>query len=165
MMGKVIDAMIGYYAGDILRINHFLKVYALAKSIGECEGLSENVQEILEIAAATHDIGIKPSEEKYGDASGPHQEQEGPPAARTLLGALGIEETVIERVCCLIGRHHTYTNIDGPDHQILIEADFLVNLHEGGCGASEIRSVREKLFRTATGIRYLDRMFLSRIDQ
>ena len=161
MTGKVIDAMIGYYAGEILRINHFLKVYALAKSIGECEGLSEDVQQILEIAAVTHDIGIKPSEEKYGSAAGPYQEQEGPPLARELLGGLGIEETTIERVCYLIGRHHTYTEIDGLDYQILIEADFLVNLHAGKYDVPAVRSVRETLFRTAAGIRYLDRMFLS----
>lgn len=161
MTGKVIGAMIGYYAGDILRINHFLKVYALAKSIGECEGLPEDVQLVLEIAAITHDIGIKPSEEKYGSAAGPYQEQEGPPVARRLLEELKIEQTTIERVCYLISRHHTYTEIDGLDYQILIEADFLVNLHEGGCDISTARSVREKLFRTTAGLRYLERMFLS----
>lgn len=161
MTGKVIDAMIGFYAGDILRINHFLKVYALAKSIGECEGLPEDVQQVLEIAAVTHDIGIKPSEEKYGSAAGPYQEQEGPPVARELLEGLEVEEAMIERVCYLISRHHTYTGIDGLDYQILIEADFLVNLHEGECDVSTVRSVREKLFRTAAGIQYLDLMFLS----
>ena len=161
MTGKVIDAMIAYYEGDILRINHFLKVYALAKSIGECEGLPQDVQRILEIAAVTHDIGIKPSEEKYGSAAGSYQEQEGPPVARELLAGLGIDDAIIERVCYLIGRHHTYTDIDGLDYQILIEADFLVNLHEGECDLSAIHSVREKLFRTATGIKHLDRMFLA----
>lgn len=161
MTGKVIDAMITYYAGDILRINHFLKVYALAKSIGECEGLPQDVQLTLEIAAITHDIGIKASEEKYGSAAGPYQEQEGPPLARELLTVLGVDDAMIERVCYLIGRHHTYTDVDGLDYQILIEADFLVNLHEGKCGLSAIHTVRENTFRTAAGIRFLERMFLS----
>jgi hypothetical protein len=50
-IGQVINAMIGYYAGDVRRINHFLKVYGFAKAIGELEGLDESTQEILEIAA------------------------------------------------------------------------------------------------------------------
>ncbi len=160
MTGNVVSAMIDFYAGDIQRINHFLKVYALAKSIGECEGLPEEARQVLEIAAVTHDIGIKPSEEKYGDCTGPHQELEGPPVARAMLHALGYAPALIERVCYLIGHHHTYTDIDGLDYQILVEADFLVNLHEGECGVDAIRSVREKLFRTAAGTNYLDRMFL-----
>lgn len=161
MTGNVVSAMIDFYAGDIQRINHFLKVYALAKSIGECEGLSEEALEVLEIAAVTHDIGIKPSEEKYGDCTGPHQELEGPPIARVMLNGLGYyAPALIERVCYLIGHHHTYTKIDGLDYQILVEADFLVNLHEGECTVDAIRSVREKLFRTAAGKSYLDRMFL-----
>lgn len=160
MTGNVVSAMIDFYAGDIQRINHFLKVYALAKSIGECEGLLEEARQVLEIAAVTHDIGIKPSEEKYGDCTGAHQELEGPPAARTMLQAFGYAPALIERVCHLIGHHHTYTDIDGLDYQILVEVDFLVNLHEGDCSVEAIRSVREKLFRTAAGTNHLDRMFL-----
>ena len=45
---------------------------------------------------------------------------------------LGFAENVIERVCYLIGHHHTYTGIEGRDYQILVEADFLVNLYEDG---------------------------------
>ncbi len=69
-IAKVMKAMIGYYSGDINRINHFVKVYGYAKTIGELEGIDELTQEILEIAAITHDIGIKVSEEKYQSASG-----------------------------------------------------------------------------------------------
>ena len=32
----------------------------------------------------------------------------------------------------LIAHHHTYNNIDGIDYQILVEADFLVNIMEDG---------------------------------
>ncbi len=161
MTGNVISAMIAYYKGDPRQINHFLKVYALAKSIGECEGLPEDTQRVLEIASITHDIGIKVSEEKYQSAAGPYQEQEGPPVARSMLTALSIDAPTIERVCYLIGRHHTYTGIGGLDYQILIEADFLVNLYEGSSAVSAVQSAREKIFRTATGIKYLDQMFLS----
>mgnify|MGYP000340972515 FL=1 len=33
-----------------------------------------------------------------------------------------------ERVAYLIGHHHTYDKIEGMDYQILVEADFLVNI-------------------------------------
>ena len=39
---------------------------------------------------------------------------------------------MIERVKYLIAHHHTYDAIDGIDYQILVEADFLVNILEDG---------------------------------
>ncbi len=39
---------------------------------------------------------------------------------------------VSERVQYLIAHHHTYGNIDEMDYQILVEADFLVNIMEEG---------------------------------
>ncbi|MEL7601677.1 MAG: HD domain-containing protein [Bacillota bacterium] len=160
MTGDVIAAMIEYYKGDVARINHFLKVFAFAKSIGEREGLDSALQEILEVAAVTHDIGIKPSEQKYNSAAGKYQELEGPPVAREMLTGLGYAPEIVKRVCYLIGRHHTYHGIDGLDYQILVEADFLVNLHEHQSGLDEVCSVREKIFRTKTGLEFLDRVFL-----
>ena len=68
-----------------------------------------------------------------------------------MLKAIGFEPAMIERVCDLIGRHHTYTNIDGMDYQILVEADFLMNFQEGNQPASMIRQVYETLFRTTAG--------------
>jgi hypothetical protein len=41
-----------------------------------------------------------------------------------MLGRLGFGAALVERVCYLVGHHHTYTNIDGPDYQILVEAGF-----------------------------------------
>ena len=66
----VARAMIDYDTGDVRRINHFLKVYGFAKTMGELEGLNAETQLTLEIAALTHDIGIRMSERKYGSASG-----------------------------------------------------------------------------------------------
>lgn len=157
--GYVLDAMLAYYAGDVRRINHFLKVYTFAKTIGESEQLFANAQFILEVAAATHDIGIKNSEIKYKSAAGPYQETEGPPEAKIMLEKLGLNTTVIERVCWLIAHHHTTNAIDGLDHQILIEADFLVNADEDGLSPAAIRSVRDKIFRTQTGKKYLQLLY------
>lgn len=157
--GKIIQAMIRYYAGDVKRINHFIKVYGFAKAIGELEGLDEAAREILEIAAITHDIGIKNSEIKYNSSAGNYQQTEGPPEARKLLQELGVEESIIERVCWLISRHHTYTNINGLDYQILVEADFIVNAYEDGMDEAAVHSVLNKIFRTDTGKIFLQDLY------
>ena len=157
---QIASLMVAYNAGDARRVHHLIKVYGFAKMIGEAEGLDAGTQEILEIAALTHDIGIRNSERKYGNCSGWHQQEEGPPEARTLLESRGIESSVIDRVCWLIAHHHTYTNIQGMDYQILVEADFLVNAFEDEMDEDAIRSVRNKLFRTQTGTQLLDFMYL-----
>lgn len=70
--------MIDYERGEPQRIQHFLKAFAFAASIGAAEGLDNEMQEILESAAIVHDIGIRPSLEKYGSSAGRYQQQEGP---------------------------------------------------------------------------------------
>ena len=159
-IGDVAAAMCAYNAGDARRINHLLKVFAFAKTIGEREGLDAQTQEILELAALTHDIGIRNSERKFGNCTGAHQQEEGPPEARAMLMHLGAEEHIIERVCWLIAHHHTYTNIQGMDYQILIEADFLVNAYEDEMDEDAIRTVQGKLFRTETGKELLKKLYL-----
>ena len=70
----------------------------------------------------------------------------------------GYTEDEIERVKFLIAHHHTYDGVDGADWQILLEADFLVNAYEGSKAAA-VPGMREKLFRTKTGLAFLDAMF------
>ena len=159
----VLLEMIRYNAGDARRVNHLIKVYGFAKVIGEREGLDARTQEILEVAALTHDIGIRNSERKYGSCSGEHQQVEGPPEARTLLEALQADEALVERVCWLIAHHHTYSNIQGLDYQILVEADFLVNAYEDEMDEDAIKTVRERIFRTKTGIELLDTLYSLRV--
>ncbi len=55
----VMKEMIQYFEGDIKRINHLIKVFGFAKTLGELERIDSYTQEIIEIAALTHDIGIK----------------------------------------------------------------------------------------------------------
>ncbi len=156
---KLFFSMLEYEAGNAKRIQHFIKVHSLALRIGIAEGLDEETLFLLEAAALVHDIGIKPSEEKYGSGAGQYQEAEGPPLARAMLERLQYPKAVIDRVCYLVGRHHTYSKIDGIDYQILVEADFLVNMFEGGVEGSEIRSVYKNIFRTAAGKRICEMMF------
>jgi len=47
--------------------------------------------------------------------------------------------------------HHTYDNIDGLDYQILVEADFLVNLYEDDAGNRAIDKAYKRIFKTETG--------------
>ncbi|MCI8501015.1 MAG: HD domain-containing protein [Oscillospiraceae bacterium] len=158
---RVIDEMIRYNGGAPNLIQHALKVYAFAKAIGEEEGLSEETQEILETAAVLHDIGIRESERKYGDADGVHQQVEGPPIAEEILQRLGAAPALIERVCYLIAHHHTYSGVEGMDYRILIEADFLVNVYETPSMQASASEILKKNFETASGARYFKAQFLS----
>ena len=78
-----------------------------------------------------------------------------------MLCALGYDEAVIDRVLLLIAHHHTYTGIEGEDYQILVEADFLVNLFEDGSSRETAEKVRENIFKTKTGMKYLETLFLT----
>ena len=151
--------MIGFYRGDPARIQHFLKVHSLARLIGQEEGMDEKSLYILEAAAYVHDIGIRPALEKYGRENGALQEQEGPAEAEKMMRELGFEEKVIRRVSYLTGHHHTYSNIEGLDYQILVEADFLVNYFENHTEQENIKKSVEKIFRTETGKRIAEEMF------
>lgn len=153
-------AMIDYNNGDPKRIQHTTKVHAYASMIGRIEGLDEETLFILESAALVHDIGIRASEQKYGHQNGKLQEQEGPAVAREILTRIGgYSERQIERICWLVGHHHTYHVCEDLDYQILIEADFIVNLYEDNESPHAIRAVRKNIFRTGSGTKMLETMF------
>lgn len=157
---KLLAAMTEFDRGATGRIQHFYKVHNLAAAIGALEGLDEETQFVLETAAIVHDIGIKPSREKYGSSIGKYQELEGPGEAEKMMTGLGgYTEAQIERVKYLVGHHHTYDKIDGLDYQILVEADFLVNLHESGAKHDPAPVIEKRIFKTAAGIRLLRDMF------
>lgn len=159
MLLQLYQEMIQYYEGDPRRIQHFVKVHSFASLLGRQEKLSAQTQFILEAAALVHDIGIRPAEARYGSCSGALQEKEGPAAAEPMLRRLGFPEDVISRVCYLVGHHHTYTAIDGPDYQLLVEADFLVNLYEDALAPDAVRAAYERIFRTPSGKRLCAAMF------
>lgn len=156
---KLFIPMAAYYAGDPQQIQHFIRAHSFAHLIGLGEGLDDETQHILEVAAIVHDIGIKNAMEKYGSANGNYQEIEGPPVAAEMLKQLGYAQNIIDRVCYLVGHHHTYKGIDGIDYQILVEADFLVNMYEGAMRSDAIVSIFDKIFKTTTGKRYCELMF------
>ena len=147
---ELASRMVAYNAGDPKRIQHLIKVHYFARMIGLAEHVDEVTQLILEAAAIVHDIGIRICEQKYGVCDGKHQEQEGPAEARKLLTDMGtFSEAQIERICWLVGHHHTYDSITG----------FLVNIYEDNLPADAIRKVREKIFKTSAGRALLETMF------
>ncbi|MCB2357941.1 HD domain-containing protein [Clostridium estertheticum] len=141
-------------------IQHFIKVHEFAKLIGSMEKISSDNMEILEAAAIVHDIGIKVSMKKYGKSNGKLQEKEGPIYAEKLLNRLEFKKEVIERVSYLVAQHHTYSNIDGIDYQILVEADFLVNLYENENDKETIQNTYNKIFKTESGRKICCQMFI-----
>ena len=136
-----------------------MKVYGYAKTISGNELISDKYRTVIELAAILHDIGIKEAERKYNSAAGKYQELEGPPIAEELIPAEGVEKSIIERVCYLIGNHHSYNKIDGTDFQILVEADFLVNIDEEGLDIESIKNIKEKYFKTSTGKRIIENLY------
>ncbi|MDO4322266.1 MAG: HD domain-containing protein [Lachnospiraceae bacterium] len=157
---ELTQKMITYYSGAPKQIQHFIKVHRFAQMIGMEEGLDQHTQFVLEAAALVHDIGIKPADEKYGSHGGKLQEQEGPAPAREMLAGLGFEAADTERICYLIAHHHTYTNVDGMDYRILLEADFLVNLYEDGVSVPAVEAALKNIFRTESGAQLCRTMFL-----
>lgn len=160
MTGVTIQKMIHYFNGDVKRINHALKVYGFASGIARRENLTENQTLIVDIAAVLHDIGIKEAEKKYNSSNGRYQEIEGPAVAQALLKGMKLENITVNRILFLIGNHHSYEKIDGVDFQVLIEADFLVNIFEDKLSKSLIENIRRKYFKTNSGIFMIESMYL-----
>ena len=168
LLTKLHRAMIAFDRDDPKRTQHFAKVHSYARLIAQLEGVDEETQFALETAAYAHDIGIHVAEEKLGYQNGKLQEELGPAAAEEIYESLGFPRGTIDRAMWLIAHHHTYADIDAVDYQILVEADFLVNIFEDeetyanrandGMKAAALR-VREAIFKTQSGISILNDMF------
>lgn len=161
LIHEVTRQMIDYFDGDVHRVNHALKVFGFASAIAGLEKLDSPQCEIIEIAAILHDIGIVNAEKKHHSTAGNYQEIEGPPVARQMLEKHNLPQETVERICFLIGHHHSYTKIDGIDFQILVEADFLVNIFEELMSSGAILSVGKKYFKTVAGKAILDKLYKS----
>ncbi|HBK03020.1 MAG TPA: phosphohydrolase [Clostridiales bacterium] len=159
LIASATQKMIEFYDGSCHDINHFLKVWAYARTVGELEGLDSHTQTVLELTALVHDIACPLCREKYGNTNGNHQERESPPLVAEFFRGLPVAPEDVARISWLVAHHHTYTGVEGMDYQILLEADFLVNAEESGYSKSAIRSFRERVFRTAAGTHLLDSIY------
>lgn len=158
MLEQVILEMIKYFNKDVKRINHAIKVLSYAKIINEFEQISLKERSIIELAAVLHDIGIIEAEKKYNSSLGKYQEIEGPPIAKKILEEINIDKTVIERVCFIIGNHHSYEKIDNIDFQILVEADILVNIFEENYNKEVIKAIK-RYIKTHYGQKLLNLLY------
>lgn len=140
-------------------VNHFMKVWGFARTIGILEGLDPVTQETLELAAVAHDIACPLCRRKYGQADGRHQELEGEELTRQFYEEFHLPEEQLERICYIVAHHHSFSGVQGLDYQIMLEADFLVNAGESEVSLDGILNFREKVFRTGTGIRLLNQMY------
>ena len=77
MIEEIFIKMLKYANGNLHDINHFIKVWTYAKTIGQLEKINPDTQLILEIVAITHDIACPLCRQKYGNTNGKYQEQEG----------------------------------------------------------------------------------------
>ena len=75
LIASATQKMIEFYRGSCHDINHFLKVWAFAKTIGKLEGLDSHTQTVLELTALVHDIACPLCREKYGNTDGKNQER------------------------------------------------------------------------------------------
>ena len=159
MVAKITQKMIDFSEGNLHNINHFMKVYGYAKTIGQLENLDEKTQLTLEVAALVHDIAIPLCREKYGTARGDLQEKEGLVMAHDFLQGTGLDDEIIERVAFLVGHHHTTEGVDGIDWQILLEADYLVNADEGNQDKEKIEARMANMYKTKSGTAFLKSMY------
>ena len=104
-IAEIMKKMIAYSKGNFHDIDHLIRVWTYAKTIGELEGLDGETQYILEVAAITHDIACPFCREAYGNTNGPNQEREGARLVREFLQDTGMPQAQVERVAYLVGHH------------------------------------------------------------
>ncbi len=152
-----------HFGSDRRRVEHGLKVWRFAEQIMAGERIDAALtRRIITITALLHDAGIKIAEAKHGSSAGTYQEIEGPAIVRPIMDRHSEAEEVIERVAYIVGGHHTPAKNDGLDFQVIWEADLLVNIAEDGLtdDAKRLREIIAKNFRTATGRRIAEELYL-----
>lgn len=143
-------------------IEHTFKVLENAEEIMNGEKITGRERELISITAILHDIGAVEAERKYGSMEGEYQEKEGPEITRNILESEGLNSEDIERICYIIGYHHTPSKIDGLDFQIQWEADLLENLTvmDKQKEQQKIKNCIEENFKTTTGKRIACERFI-----
>lgn len=131
-----------YHRGDVGKIQHFVRVYTLAKSIGELERLGDEEQLDVELAAVVHNV-----------------EGNRVPVVRDILRECEINDEAAMKVCHMVENIENYDHIGTLDHQILIEAKLIVDFKEQNIPEKEIIRKAEDIFITNTGKLFLKRAF------
>lgn len=152
-IAQLLERMFVFSDGNTHDIDHLIRVWTYAKTIGALEMLDAETQFVLEAAAITHDIACPLCREKYGNPNGKLQEREGAPMVRAFLADSDLRAEQIDRIAFLVGHHHSYQNIDGLDHQILLEADYIANASENMYSREQVELFLRKYVKTDSGRR------------
>lgn len=134
-------------------IDHTSRVLRNAEIIMDGEAISGAIRETILLASILHDIGAIEAQKKHGSMEGHFQEIEGPEIAQSILERTGVPNETINRICYIVGHHHTPSKIDGIDFQVVWEADYLEYLQFGEKGV-ESDALYQKIlenFQTPSG--------------
>jgi hypothetical protein len=151
---KAIEKMKGYF-NDKRFIEHTLKVLGRAEQLCDGEHIDDVfIREVATLGSIFHDIGIPEAMKKHNSMDAPFQEKEGPAVARRLMQDMGVRPDILERVCYIVGHHHTADRVDGADFQVIWEADFIVNIDEKNIviDADKVESAIEENLKSKTGL-------------
>ena len=159
IISSAIEKMTEFYKGNLHDIEHFLKVWAFAKTIGEQEKLDGHTQQILELTAVIHDIACPLCREKYGNTNGHLQEKESAELVERFFAGTDVEGDMIERISWIVSHHHTYHLSEMLEYQILLEADYLVNADESSYPKEALYQAKDALFVTESGRKLLTSIY------
>lgn len=142
--------------GHIRRTQHILKVYSLARLLGEQEQLSEEDRQILQAGAILHDIAIKYCKEHYnGDACLNNQKKEAPHLVEDFLKKANYLPSYVPKILDLVVKHHDYDDPKSTLLQLLMEADLIINCYETYPDADKMEYIKN-IFHTSTGTELLN---------
>ena len=143
----------------ILKNADGMEVYELTEAIKELSNDKQNISDYLDLFQFWFRDVLMFKATREVDNLVFKQEKEGKAEAEKLLTELGYPQEVIERVSYLVGHHHSYDQIEGMDYQILVEADFIVNMYEDAESEENCRKVCKRIFKTESGTRIFKEMF------
>ena len=154
-------AAIACDAGDPRRIHHLLKVHAFARLIGLEEGLDPGPSSAWKPPLTS--MTSASTKENAGTATAPGKSRKnwGPGWLSPSWTRPASPGKTAERIKWLIGHHHTYASIDGPDAQILAEADMLVNPYEDGTDQQQDEALYQRMYKTETGKKLFRELYLT----
>ncbi len=160
MIAQVLSEMTRILKHDRAQVEHAMKVYVYASVIGDLEGLKGDQLRSLRAAAILNGIVLPECLDREGEWNDELQQRYGEPMVREVLSRLGYDRYA-NRVAYLVGHSRNYFEEmqDQPDLQILIEANFLVNLSDGTCTESP-QDVYNRYFATASGRAMMKDLFL-----
>jgi hypothetical protein len=161
METKVLLEAVIYFENDFTQIDHMFKVLGFALALSENEEINDVDRTVIALSAILHDIGIPEAKKRFHSSDGRYQEMLGPDIARRILESCGVGESIRDRVCFIVAHHHSYDQVDGLDFRILVEADFLVNIHEGYVEEREAPAVYDRHIKTDIGKKLFKKLYLS----